>query len=103
VLSLSPGLGGAALALLDSSRTAAAMLGARHLYSHPGERSDETLERLLHHTSEEVRRVAVAAAVTHYENGYLEDLLDRYTSAGALTTTTRRPGSTARRPATPAP
>jgi hypothetical protein len=82
-LSLSPGPAGAALALLDVPRGRAALLGARHLYSHVSELSNETLEMVLHHTSEEVRRVGVACALTRYEHGDLEDLLDRYTSAGS--------------------
>jgi hypothetical protein len=79
---LSPGPAGAALALLDSSRAAAALLGARHLYSHAEDLSDDTLEMLLHHTNDGVRRVGVACALSRYEDGDLEDLLDRYTAAG---------------------
>lgn len=81
-LRLSPGPSGAALALLDSSRAAAALVGARHLYSHASDLSDETLELLLHHTSGDVRRVGVACALTCCDDGDLEDLMDRYTSAG---------------------
>jgi len=81
-LSLSPGPADAALALLDSSRAATALLGARRLYSHASELSNETLEILLHHTSDDVRRVGVACALTRYDDDELEDLLHRYTSAG---------------------
>jgi len=81
-LRLSPGPSGAALLLLDSSRAAASLLGARRLYAYAGELSDETVAMLLHHTSEEVRRVGVACALIRHDKDGLEDLLGRYTSSG---------------------
>lgn len=80
-LSLSPGPSGAAVALLDSSRAATSVLGARHLYSHASELPDKTLEVLIHHTSEEVRRVGVACALARYKEGDVEHLLNRYAGA----------------------
>lgn len=81
-LRLSPGPAGAAIALLDSSGAAVALAGARHLYSCAREFSDETLQTLLHHTSEEVRRVGVACALSRHADSELEELLDGYMSAG---------------------
>jgi HEAT repeat protein len=82
-LSLSPGLTGSALTLLDSSQQGSALLGAQHLYSHASELSDETLELLLHHTTDDVRRVGVACALRRHDSDGLDDLIDRYTSAGS--------------------
>jgi len=76
-LSISPGASGAALALLESSR-AASLLGARHLHSHADEIPDETLELLLHHSVEEVRRIGIACALAVQDDEGLIELLDRY-------------------------
>jgi hypothetical protein len=79
-IALSPGPSGAALTILGSTRSASALLAARHLYAYADELPDETLDRLLHHPNEETRRVGVACAVAHYDDSDLKHLLHQYTS-----------------------
>ncbi len=81
-LLLSPGTSGAALKLLESPNAKAALAGARHLYALDCKLSDETLEKLLRATIDDVRRIGVACAVARDDDDELKSLLDRYTGSG---------------------
>ena len=82
-LHLAPGPSGAATEVLDhSARSTSALLAARHLYAYADYLSDATVEALLAHASEPVRRVGVACALARYEGDAPRQLIDRYTSTG---------------------
>jgi HEAT repeat protein len=84
-IAISPGPEGAARPLLDSSRGATATLAARHLVAQASELDEATVEELLHHGIDAVRRVGVAAVLIRVgeDEAALIALLDRYLAAGS--------------------
>ena len=78
-LAIAPGPGGAADLLLDVRRSEAAIAAARHLHADAGELPEKTVDRLLGHPTEEVRRIGVAVALARAgeDDQAIEELIDR--------------------------
>ena len=71
-----------AVLLLDASSAACALVGARYLFRYATELSGETLDLLLRHTTDDVRKVGVACVLERYDDDHeLVELLREYTSA----------------------
>jgi hypothetical protein len=82
-IAIAPGPEGAARKLLLGSRQISTLLAARHLYTHAAKLSEETIEAMLRHSQDGVRRCGVACALVRVgeDVAALEGLLDAYVSA----------------------
>jgi hypothetical protein len=80
-LQLSPGVSGAAVALVDSNDGRVALRAARHFCSHSSDLSEHTIVLLLHHPNGDVRRVGLSCALETHDDDGLQELLERYTAS----------------------